>query len=264
MFASARSFWLNVSSAASTTTRKRRNPGSLGVNVNDSRFGPSSSVTGWVLASSPLTNRRAVAGCAAVDVMSAVTSIDSPSRAVDGAASRSTSTSSRPPRPTRWVSTWIPRAAASAASRLAGAGGVVAVGEEDDPLLGVVGEQGGGEPERRADVGGRRDRGGRDAVDLARAPRGAAPRARRCRTRRCPRRPRPCFAASASRTYASESSRPCVPTESDRSTTNTTASRSTGQHELEPGERRHERGQQPDPDRRAPPAVVPRRGAGAT
>ncbi len=50
--------------------------------------------------------------------------------------------------------------------RLAGSGGVVAVREEDDPLLGIVGEQGGGEPERRADVGRGGDRGRGDPVDL--------------------------------------------------------------------------------------------------
>ena len=47
---------------------------------------------------------------------SATASISSPSRAVDGVVSRSTRTSSRSTSPITCVSTWIPRAAASAAS----------------------------------------------------------------------------------------------------------------------------------------------------
>ena len=49
---------------------------------------------------------------------------------------------------------------------LAAAGRVVAVGEQDDPLLGVVREERGREAEGGADVGGRLDRRGREAVDL--------------------------------------------------------------------------------------------------
>ena len=49
---------------------------------------------------------------------------------------------------------------------LAAAGGVVAVREQDDPLLGVVREERGGEAERGADVGGGLDRGRGEAVDL--------------------------------------------------------------------------------------------------
>ena len=78
---------------------------------------PPARSTGCVPASSPLTNSRTVAGCATVEVMSALTSTFSPRRAVDGEVSRSTRTSSRAARgPVRWVWTWIPRAAASAAS----------------------------------------------------------------------------------------------------------------------------------------------------
>ena len=50
-----------------------------------------------------------VAGWATVERISAVASISSPSRAVDGVVSRSTRTSSRSPSPTRRVSTWMPR-----------------------------------------------------------------------------------------------------------------------------------------------------------
>ena len=116
VLASARSFWLNVSRPASTTMRNRRNPASFGVKVNVTRLGPFARSTGLVAASSPLTNSRTVAGWATVEVMSPETSIDSPRRAVDGAVRRSTTTSSRPSRPVRTVSTWIPRAAASDAS----------------------------------------------------------------------------------------------------------------------------------------------------
>ena len=49
---------------------------------------------------------------------------------------------------------------------LATAGRVVAVGEQDDPLLGVVREERGREAEGGADVGRRLDRRGREAVDL--------------------------------------------------------------------------------------------------
>ena len=49
---------------------------------------------------------------------------------------------------------------------LTGAGGVVAVREEDDPLLGVVGEQRAGESQGGADVGRVAHRRRRDAVDL--------------------------------------------------------------------------------------------------
>ncbi len=49
---------------------------------------------------------------------------------------------------------------------LAVAGGVVAIGQEDDPLLRVVGEERRGEAQGGADVGRRADRGRREPVDL--------------------------------------------------------------------------------------------------
>ena len=65
------------------------------------------------------------------------------------------------------VSTWTAAGRRERRLRLALAGRVVAVGEQDDPLLGVVREERGGEPERRPDVGGGTDRGRGDPVDLA-------------------------------------------------------------------------------------------------
>ncbi len=50
---------------------------------------------------------------------------------------------------------------------LPGARGVVAVRDEDDPFLGVVGEERRREPQRRPDVGRGANRRGRDPVDLA-------------------------------------------------------------------------------------------------
>ena len=49
---------------------------------------------------------------------------------------------------------------------LAAAGRVVAVGQQHDPFLGVVGEERGGQAQGRADVGRRPDRGRREPVDL--------------------------------------------------------------------------------------------------
>ena len=65
----------------------------------------------------PSAYSRTVAGWATLELMSAVASISSPSRAVEGVVNRSTRTSSRFTSPMTRVSTWMPRAAASAASR---------------------------------------------------------------------------------------------------------------------------------------------------
>ena len=267
VLASARSFWLNVSRAASTTTRNRRNPGSAGVNVNDSRFGPASSVTGSDFASSPLTNRRAVAGWATVEVMSAVTWTDSPRRAVDGA-----------PQPldehlVAAAEAHQPRLDLDAAGRrerrlaLPRARRVVAVREQHDPLLRVVREQRRGEAERGADVGRRCHRGGRDAVDLRelrREPLHEGVAAERDDPRNVlvllglerladvGERLLAALGADGVREVHDEHDREPV----DR------------QHELEAGKGEHERGQQPDPqrERHAPPvrrqaAAANRRGA---
>ncbi len=50
---------------------------------------------------------------------------------------------------------------------LPAAGRVVAVGQQDDALLGVVGEQRAGQPQRGADIGRRTNRGGGESIDLA-------------------------------------------------------------------------------------------------
>ena len=138
----------------------------MAVNRNTTRFAPSTRSSGCVPTSSPFTNRRTVAGCATVEVMSALTWICSPTRAVDGAVSRSTMTSSAPPRPVRCVSTWMPRAAASAASVCPEPVVSLPSREQDDALLGVVREQRRGEAQRGADVGGALDGRRRDPVDL--------------------------------------------------------------------------------------------------
>ena len=167
VFESARSFWLNVSRAASTTARKRVEAGLGRLDVERDpgrrrrRGRPAASPT-----SAPSANRRTVAGWATVERISATTSIASPRRAVDGVVSRSTRTSSTSPEADP------PRLDLDAARRrerrlgLAVAGRVVAVGQEHDPLLGVVGEQRRGEPQRGADVGRGRDRRRGDPVDL--------------------------------------------------------------------------------------------------
>ena len=167
MFASARSFWLNVFRAASTTTRKRRKPASAGVTRNVTSVVPASSSTRSMPTCSPFANSRTVAGWAVVERTCALTSISSPSRDVDGAVIRSMRTSSVAPSPIDFVSTWTPRAAASAASAWPWPGRVVAVRQQHDPLLGVVREQRRCEAKRRADVRRRGHRRGGDTVDVA-------------------------------------------------------------------------------------------------
>ena len=68
--------------------------------------------------------------------------------AVVGVVTRSTRTSAAPPSPMTWVSTWIPLGRREGRLGLSGAGRVVAVGQQDDPLLGVVREERGGKPHR--------------------------------------------------------------------------------------------------------------------
>ena len=80
--------------------------------------------------------------------MSAVTSIDSPSRAVDGRGQPLHEHLVAAAEPDEVRLDLDPARRREGRLGLAGAGGVVAVGEQDDPLLGVVGEQGGREPER--------------------------------------------------------------------------------------------------------------------
>ena len=117
VFESARSFWLNVSSAASTTARKRTKPASAGLtSSNVIRLRPAISSTGFVWTSVPLANSRTVAVWATVERTSTTTGTVSPSRAVEGVVRRSTRTSSTSPSPIRRVSIRTPREAARAAS----------------------------------------------------------------------------------------------------------------------------------------------------
>ena len=99
--------------------------------------------------------------------MTAFASMSSPMCAVVGVVSRSTRTSAAPPSPMTWVWTWMPLGGGEGGLGLTGAGRVVAVGQEDDPLLGIVGEERGGEAHRAADVRGALDRHRRDRVELA-------------------------------------------------------------------------------------------------
>ena len=166
VFESARSFWLKVSRAASTTARNVWKPASVGLTSKVTRVTPASSWTGWVATSAPSAKSRTVAAWATDERISAIAWTDSPSRAIDGVVSRSTSTSSTLPSPIAFVSMRIPRARRERRLGRPAAGRVVAVAEEDDPLLRVVGEERGGEAQRGADVGGALDRRRGDAVDV--------------------------------------------------------------------------------------------------
>ena len=157
VFESARLFWLNVSWAASTTTRKVWRPASVGLTWNVTRLTPTTRSRRLVSISAPSANRRTVAGWATVERISAVASMTSPIRAVAGR---------RQALDEHLVATLEaddPGLDLDAARRgegglhLARARGVVAVGEEDDPLLRVVGEERGREAERGADVRGAPD-----------------------------------------------------------------------------------------------------------
>ena len=166
VFESARSFWLNVSRAASTTARKVWKPASVGLTSKVTVVEPAASSTGWVATSVPSANSRTVAVWATDERTSTTTGTDSPRRAVDGVVMpldqdlvdvAETDPAGLDPDALRRGERGL---------GLAAAGGVVAVREQDDPLLGVIREQRRRETKRRADVGGRLDRGGGETVDL--------------------------------------------------------------------------------------------------
>ena len=113
---SARLFWLNVSWPASTTTRKMWKPASFALTWNVTVVWPTGRFTCWVEIRPPSAKRRTVASWATVEVIVAFASMSSPRCAVVGVVTRSTRTSAEPPRPVTWVWTWIPCAAARAAS----------------------------------------------------------------------------------------------------------------------------------------------------
>ena len=166
VFESARSFWLNVSRAASTTARKVWKPASVGLTSKVTVVEPAASSTGCVATSVPSANSRTVDclgdGRADLD--------DDRHRFAEARRRRR-----RQPLDQDLVDVaeTDPAGLDPDALRrgerglgLAAAGRVVAVREQDDPLLGVVGEERGREAERGADVGRRLDRRGGEAVDL--------------------------------------------------------------------------------------------------
>ena len=166
VFESARSFWPNVSRAASTTARNVWKPASAGLTSNVTRVTPTARSTGWVAASAPSTNSRTVAVWATFERISATAGTDL-AETCGGRRRQSLDD--------HLVHVAEPDAAgldAHAARRrqgglrLAVAGRVVAVGEQHDPLLCVVGEERRREPERTADVGRRPDRCRGEAVDV--------------------------------------------------------------------------------------------------
>ena len=233
MFESARSFWLNVFWAASMTARKRTKPGSWGSTRNSTLFAPASRSTRSTPTWTPLANSRTVAAWATVELTSAVTWIRSPRRDVDGVVSRSTITSSAPPRPMTWVSTWIPRAAARAAS--AWPWPVVSLPSERRTIRFWASSGKSAEASRRAEPMSVADRTGADAIrSISRSSAGSrstsAPRPKATIPAASPSG----MSARLSRTKASASSRPSSPTESDRSTTKTVARRSTGRTSRKP------------------------------
>ena len=185
--------------------------------------------------------------------MSPVTWICSPRRAVDGDVSRSTRTSSAPARPVRWVSTWIPRAAASAASVWPEP--VVSLPSERSTIR-FWASSGNSAPARRS------------AAPMSVAPRtgveamrsiSASSDGSRSTSASPPNATIPAtsssrLAARLSRRNARASSRPAVPTESDRSTTYTTASRSTGSTSWNPASANTSADSSSDPDREGRPA----------
>ena len=160
-------------------------PGSAGLTLKVNRFEPALRSTRSVVTRARSAYRRRVAGWATLEVISAMTSISSPRRAVDGLVSRSTRTSSRSTSPMTRVSTWMPRAAARAAS----AGRARSCRCRRRSARSASG--------RRRGTGRRRaaaqrptsvaafDRGAAERGRCRAAPRAGARRARPCRTRRC-------------------------------------------------------------------------------
>ena len=234
VFESARSFSLNVSSAASTTARKRTNPASTGLtSSNVIRLRPAISSTGFVWTSVPLANSRTVAVWATVERISTTTGTVSPRRAVEGVVSRSMRTSSTSPRPIRRVSMRTPREAARAASdwpspvvslpsdsrtiRFCASSGKSAAARRRAAPMSVA-ERTGAEASRSISVNSPGSRSTSASLPNATIP-ATSPSGR---------------SVSVSRRKARASSRPALPTESERSTTKTVASRSTGRTSWKP------------------------------
>ena len=259
--------------------RPRRRPGTCGSpasvgltsNVTRCRAGrrgrPAASAT-----SAPSANRRTVAGLGDGRAdRRPIASIDSPSRAVDGVVSRSTRTSSTPPSPI------APRLDLDPAGRRERRLGLARrrscrCRRERRTIRFWASSGKSAEASRSAAPMSvaRLDRRRGDPVDLARAPTGS-----RSTSASLPNATIPATSPSRHRRRASRAGTrgrprgPALPTESDRSTTKTVASRSTGRTSWNPASASDERGQQDATGRRARPAGGPtpdppprRRGAG--
>ncbi len=198
---------------------------------------PASSCTGSVATSAPSANSRTVAGWATLDRISTTAWIDSPSVAVDGVVRRSIRTSSTLPGPIRRVSSWTPWVAASAASVCPPP--VVSLPSESSTIRFCASSGKSATARRSAAPMSVADLTGVDArrsisvrSDGSRSTRASRPNAT------IPATSSSGFSASVSRRKASASSRPPLPTESDRSTTNTVARRSTGSTSWKPASAR--------------------------
>ena len=192
VFESARSFWLNVFWAASTTARKRTKPASSGLTLERDLVRARLEIDA---ARCRPARRSRTAGRSPAGQRS--NGCPRPPRSPRRAATSTASSAARSRTSSAPTEADDPRLDLDPAGRregglgLALAGRVVAVGEQDDPLLGVVGEQRRGETERRPDVGRGPDRRRRDPVDLAELGRQSLDqRALAERRRFPPRRPR--------------------------------------------------------------------------
>ena len=228
----------------------------LGLTRKTTRFAPALRSSRWVATSVPSMNSRTVAGWATLEVTSTIASIvlaeaggrwrreplDEHLVAVDEADD---------PR----LDLDAPRGREGRLA-LAAAGRVVAVRDEDDPLLGRVGEERGGEAERRADVRGGLDRRAAQPVDRAELL--GQPLDERVLAERDDARLVALghhverLAQEGERVLAARS----LPTLSERSTTKTVASRSTGSTSWKPASAKTsaDRRTRPEGDRGAAPA----------
>jgi hypothetical protein len=189
--------------------------------------------------------------------MSALTSISSPRRDVDPALTLVDEYLLGRPQADRLRLDLNPACRGERRLGLALAGRVVAVGQQHDPLLGVVREQRRREAQRPADVGRGRHRRRGDPVDLAELRRQPLDE-RALAERDDPGDVVLGMTFRLSRTNARASSRPVSPTLSDRSTTKTVASRSTGRTSRNPASEDQRRQQQrPDEQRDPAPAFGP-------
>ena len=165
--ASARSFWANVLPAASTTARKTWKPASVGLTRKVTVVVPTGRSTCGVPTSAPSANRRTVAGWATVEVTRAIASISSPRPGRRGRGQAVDEDFGRIALADRPGLDLDPAGRRQRCLVGPAAGRVVAIGQQDDPLLGVVGEERRGQAQRRANVGRRLDRRRSQSVDVA-------------------------------------------------------------------------------------------------